>query len=58
MSYKEYTVKVCDDGTKFWYLNDENYSEEDFLKKTSPIKEYTVADLEKLLGHPLKVIKG
>jgi hypothetical protein len=127
MSYKEYTVKVCDDGTKFWflngkhhredgpaiewadgsktwYLNDkyhredgpaiewadgskfwflnnklhredgpaiewaggskswflngEEYSEENFRKKTSPVKEYTVAELEKLLGHPLKVIKG
>ena len=81
MSYKEYNVKVynngtkywylngkchredgpaCEysDGTKLWYLNYQEYSEEDFLKKTSPIKEYTVADLEKLLGHPVKIIKG
>ena len=103
MSYKEYTVKVYDNGTKFWYLNgqshredgpaieyddgtkswylngnlhredgpaiegasgskfwylnDQEYSEEEFLKKTSPIKEYTVADLEKLLGHPVKIVK-
>ena len=44
-------------GTKFWYLNDQEYSEEDFRKKTSPVKEYTVADLEKLLGHPVKIVK-
>jgi hypothetical protein len=103
MSYKEYTVKVYDNGTKFWclndklhredgpaiewydgtkywflngkrhredgpaiegasgskfwYLNDQEYSEEEFLEKTSPVKEYTVADLEKLLGHPVKIVK-
>jgi len=45
------------DGSKFWYLNGLSYTEEKFLKKTSPIKEYTVADLEKLLGHPVKIIK-
>ena len=46
------------DGSKSWYMNDQEYSEEEFLKKTNPIKEYTVADLEKLLGHPVKIIKG
>ena len=45
------------DGTKLWYLNGKEYSEEEFLKKTSPVKEYTVADLEKLLGHPVKIVK-
>jgi len=39
-------------------LNGKEYTEEEFLKKTAPVKEYTVADLEKLLGHPVKVIKG
>jgi hypothetical protein len=46
------------DGTKYWYLIDREYSEEKFKKKIAPVKEYTVADLERLLGHPLKVIKG
>ena len=46
------------DGTKYWYLNGQKYSEEEFLEKTSPVKEYTVAELENLLGHPIKVIKG
>jgi hypothetical protein len=45
------------DGRKFWYLNDESYTEEEFLKKTSPIKELTVADLENLLGYPVKIVK-
>ena len=44
-------------GAKSWYLNDEEYTEEEFLKKTSPIKELTVADLEKLLGYPVKIVK-
>jgi hypothetical protein len=80
MSYKEYTVKVYDDGTKewylngklhredgpageyadgskWWYLNGVYHTEAEFLKKTSPAKEYTVADLEKLLGHPVKIVR-
>ena len=104
MNYKEYTVKVYDDGTKewylngnihredgpaiewaggskewwlnnnrhredgpavelasgikYWYLNGEYHTEAEFNKKTSPVKEYTVADLEKLLGHPVKIVKN
>jgi hypothetical protein len=45
-------------GNKFWYLNGKEYSEKEFKKKTSPVKEYTVADLEKLLGHPVKIVRG
>ena len=45
-------------GSKYWFLYGTEYTEEEFKKKTSPVKEYTVADLEKLLGHPVKVIKG
>jgi hypothetical protein len=44
-------------GDKSWYLNGENYSEEDFLIKTQPVKELTVADIEKLLGYKVKVVK-
>jgi hypothetical protein len=103
MSYKEYTVKVYDNGTKHWslngnlhredgpaveradgtkswflngnlhredgpaieladgikcwFLNDESYTEEEFLKKTSKVKELTVTELEKLLGYPVKIVK-
>ena len=44
-------------GRKYWYLNDESYTEEEYLKKTSPIKELTVAELEKLLGYSVKIVK-
>ena len=103
MSYKEYTVKVYDSGTKlwylngklhredgpacesangskewflngklhredgpaiedgygdkYWYLNDEEYTEEEFNAKMNPAKELTVAELEKLLGYPVKIVK-
>jgi len=45
------------DGSKEWWLNGLSYTEEEFLKKTAPVKEYTVAELEKLLGHPVKIVK-
>ena len=80
MSYKEYKVRLWDDGTKYWcldgqlhredgpaieypdgvkrwFLNDVHYTEEEFKKKIAPVKEYTVADLEKLLGHSVKIVK-
>ena len=44
-------------GSKAWFLNDVEYTEEEFLKKTNPVKELTVADLEKLLGYPAKIVK-
>jgi hypothetical protein len=46
------------DGSKEWYLNDIEFSEAEFLKRTQPIKEMTVAEIEKLLGHRVKVVKG
>jgi hypothetical protein len=45
------------DGTKRWFLNGIEYTETDFKKKTSPVKELTVSDLEKLLGYPVKIVK-
>jgi hypothetical protein len=46
------------DGTRQWYLNDTvYYTEEEFLKKTAKVKELTVAEIESLLGHPVKVVK-
>jgi hypothetical protein len=104
MSFKEYTVRVydigtkhwllngnlhredgpaveCADGTKLWYLNGKRhredgpaieysggglrwilngieYTEAEFKAKIALVKEYTVAELEKLLGHPVKIVKG
>lgn len=46
------------DGYKSWYLNGEGLTEEEFLAKTNIAKEMTVADIEKLLGHKVKIVKG
>ena len=45
------------DGYKVWYLNGKEYTEEEFLKQTQPVKELTVAEIETLLGHRVKVVK-
>ena len=45
------------DGGKLWYLNGKAYSEEEFIKATNPIKELTIAEIEKLLGYSIKVVK-
>ena len=42
------------DGSKWWWLNGEQVTEADVMK---PTKELTVAEIEKLLGHGVKVIK-
>ena len=44
-------------GSKYWFLKGEECTEAEFLKKTSKVKELTVADLEKLLGYPVKIVK-
>ena len=47
----------CADGTKYWYLNDTWMTEEEHQQQTNPAKELTVAEIEKLLGHKVKVVK-
>jgi hypothetical protein len=44
-------------GMRFWYLNGKEYTEEDFIKKTKAT-ELTLAEIEALLGHPVKVVNG
>ena len=44
-------------GRKRWFLNDKEYTEEEFLKSTQPAKELTIAEIETLLGHRVKVVK-
>jgi len=44
-------------GTREWWLNDEEYTEEEFIKKTTKVKELTVAEIESLLGYAVKVVK-
>ena len=45
------------DGTKRWYINGVEMSESEFLAATQPVVEMTVADVEKLLGKRVKIIK-
>jgi hypothetical protein len=45
------------DGRRWWYLNGEEYTEEEFLKKTVTVRELTIAEIEELLGYPIKVVK-
>jgi hypothetical protein len=38
-------------------LNGVEYTEEEFNKKTVTAKELTLAEIETLLGYPVKVVK-
>ena len=44
-------------GDKLWYLDGRELTEAEFNERMSPVKEYSVADLEKILGHRVKVVK-
>jgi len=44
-------------SNRYWYLNGVEYGEEEFNKKTLKAKELTVAEIEELLGYPVKVVK-
>ena len=44
-------------GSKYWYLDGKELTEAEFNEQMNPVKEYSVADLEKILGHRVKVVK-
>ena len=44
-------------GGKEWWVNGEQLTETEFLKRTAPAKELTIAEIEKLLGYSVKVVK-
>ena len=44
----------CDNA---WYINGEELTEEEFIAATQPAIEMTVADVEKLPGKRVKIIK-
>ena len=48
---------VYANGCKVWYINDKAMTEAEFLAITQPAVEMTVADIEKLLGKRVKIIK-
>ena len=41
---------------KSWYIDGVELTEYQFKEKTAPVKELTVAEIEKLLGYKVKVI--
>ena len=45
------------DGYKFWYIDGVYMTEAEFLTATQPVVELTVADVEKLVGKRVKIIK-
>ena len=48
---------VFEDGDKRWCINGEELTEAEFLAATQPVIEMTVADVEKLVGKRVKIIK-
>ena len=44
-------------GSKEWYINGKELTEAEFLAATQPVVEMTVADIEKLPGKRVKIIK-
>ena len=44
-------------GSKAWYINDTAMTEAEFLAATQPTVEMTVADVEKLVGKRVKIVK-
>jgi hypothetical protein len=44
-------------GDKYWYLHNVNYSESDFNLKMTRHKELSIAEIEKLLGYSIVIVK-
>ena len=44
-------------GTKVWYIDGEVLSEDEFIERTQPVVEVTVAEIEALVGKRVKIIK-
>ena len=44
-------------GTKSWHINGYPLTEDEFLAATQPVVEMTVADVEKLVGKRVKIVK-
>ena len=50
-------ARVYSCGDKEWWIDGINYSEAEFLEKTKSVKELTIAEVEKLLGYSVKIVK-
>ena len=49
-------ARVWASGAKDWYLYGKHLTESEFKRRTTT-KELSIADIEKLLGYPVKVVK-
>ena len=47
----------CTNGRKLWFIDGNRLTEAEFLAATQPVVEMTVADIEKLVGKRVKIIK-
>jgi len=50
-------ARIWPNGDEEYWIDGVRYTKEEFLAKTNPVKELTVADIEKLLGYPVKIVK-
>jgi hypothetical protein len=48
---------VFEDGDNYWYINGKRMTEAEFLAATQPVVELSVADIEKLVGKRVKIVK-
>ena len=46
------------DGAKAWWLNGVRLTEAEHARRTSKAKQLTVAQVEKLLGYTVEIVKG
>jgi hypothetical protein len=44
------------DGSREWWIEGEKITEREFLARTQPAQEITIAEIEKLIGHRVKII--
>jgi hypothetical protein len=42
-------------GNKYWYINDKRMTEEEFNRRK--VKEFSMEELEKVLGYKVKIVK-
>lgn len=45
------------DGWNQWFIEGVELTEQQFLERTAPAKELTVAEIEQLLGYRVKIVK-
>jgi hypothetical protein len=44
------------DGSKSWYLEGTKLTESEFLARTQPVKQLTVAEVESMLGFKVEIV--